>query len=184
MSDAEQIYERVLVLRCRAGDRAAFAELIASYQARLRYYVRQLVRNPDKTEDILQEVWLDVFRGLPHLDHVAAFPAWIYQIARCRALREGRKHTIPQVSLHLETDRIEDQQNETNLAMENAECIHVALLELAEEHREILMLRFLEEMSYEDIAKVMGCPLGTVASRIYHAKRALRSALERKTCHE
>ena len=183
MSDTERLYERVLVLQCRAGNEAAFANLIESYQPRLRYYLRQLLREPDSAEDVLQDVWLDVFRALPRLNNIAAFSAWIYKIARYRALREGRKHTLSQRPLDPE-EVIDEQRDEMNLSAENAEYIHVALQRLAEEHREVLMLRFLEEMSYEDIAKVIGCPLGTVASRIHHAKRALRTELERTTCHE
>jgi RNA polymerase sigma-70 factor (ECF subfamily) len=183
MSDTERLYEHVLVLQCRAGDEAAFADLIKAYQPRLRYYLRQLLREPDSAEDILQEVWLDVFRALPRLNNIAAFSAWIYKIARYRAVRAGRKRMLSRRPMEQE-EVVDHQTAETSLSTENAEYIHVALQSLAEEHREVLMLRFLEEMSYEDIAKVVGCPLGTVASRIHHAKRALRIALERTTCHE
>jgi RNA polymerase sigma-70 factor, ECF subfamily len=183
MADTEQLYERVLVLRCRTGDEAAFAELIERYQPRLRYYLRQLLRKPDESEDILQEVWFDVFRSLSKLENISAFPAWIYKIARCRALREGRKPSLPHPTVDPE-ELIDEQADETNLSAENAEYIHAALQELAEEHREILMLRFLEEMNYENIADVIGCPLGTVASRIHHAKRLMRAILERSSCHE
>ena len=183
MAHTEQLYERVLVLRCRTGDETAFAELIERYQPRLRYYVRQLLRRPDDTEDILQEVWFDAFRSLPKLEDIAAFPAWIYKIARCRALREGRKPGLMRPTVD-PGELIDEHEDETNLAAENAEYIHAALQELAEEHREILMLRFLEEMNYEDIANVIGCPIGTVASRIHHAKRLMRTILERSACHE
>jgi len=183
MNDAEQLHEHVLVLQCRAGDEAAFEKLIAAYQPRLRYYLRQMLREPDIAEDILQEVWLDVFRALPRLQNIAAFSAWIYEIARCRALREGRKQTIIHESL--DTDVVMGgQTDELNLSVENAEYIQAALQRITEEHREVLVLRFLEQMSYEDIAQVTGCPPGTVASRIHHAKRALRAELERTACHE
>ena len=173
MSDTEQLYERMLLLRCRTGDETAFAELIAAYQPRLRYYLRQMLREPESAEDILQEVWLDVFRALPRLQNIAAFPAWIYEIARCRALREGRKQSISPQPLDTEVV-IDEQIDESNLSAENAEYIHAALQRIAADHREVLILRFLEQMSYEEIAKVTGCPPGTVASRIHHAKRALR----------
>jgi RNA polymerase sigma-70 factor (ECF subfamily) len=180
MSDTEQIYERMLVLQCRAGDEAAFAKLIATYQPRLRYYLRQILKEPDSADDILQDVWLDVFRALPRLQNIAAFPAWIYEIARCRALRAGRKPSIAQQPLNSDVV-IDEQIDETNLTAENAEYIHAALQRIAADHREVLVLRFLEQMSYEEIAKVTGCPPGTVASRIHHAKRALRVELERTT---
>jgi RNA polymerase sigma-70 factor (ECF subfamily) len=79
---ADRVYEQVLVLRCKAGDGAAFEELVALYGPRLRYYVRKMLGHAQITEDVLQEVWLDVYRALPRLAQVAAFPAWIYRIVR------------------------------------------------------------------------------------------------------
>src|SRR5947209_7825260 len=88
---ADQLYERVLVLRCQTGDEAAFTELVGCYGPRLRYYLRKMLSNPSATEDALQEVWFDVFRGLPRLADPGAFPAWLYRIARDRAWRTLRK---------------------------------------------------------------------------------------------
>jgi RNA polymerase sigma-70 factor (ECF subfamily) len=98
-------------------------------------------------------------------------------------LREGRKQSLPRQPLDPEV-LIDELGDDTVLSAENAEYIHAALGKLANEHRDVLMLRFLEAMSYEDIASVIGCPLGTVGSRIHHAKRALRAVLEGTTCHE
>src|SRR5688572_5715864 len=109
MSDTEKLYERVLVLQCRAGSEVAFAKLIEIYQPRLRYYVRQLLKEPENTEDILQEVWIDVFRALPRLNNISAFSAWVYKIARYRALRQGRKQSLSQQPLDPE-ELIDDQQ--------------------------------------------------------------------------
>ena len=89
----DRIYERVLVLRCQAGDEAAFAELVARYAPRLRYYLRRLLDG--EPDDVMQEVWLDVFRGLPRLADAGAFPAWLYRVARDRALRSRRGRRSP-----------------------------------------------------------------------------------------
>src|SRR5438105_3226823 len=86
----DRLYERVLVLRCQAGDEDAFAELVERYQPRLRYFLRKMLRPAEATEDALQDVWLAVFRGLARLADVGAFRAWLYRIARDRALRELR----------------------------------------------------------------------------------------------
>ncbi len=179
MSDpADQLYERILVLRCQTGDEAAFAELIASYGPRLRYFLRKLLAEPAAAEDLLQEIWLDVFRGLPRLSDVAAFPAWLYRIARDRAWRTLRKRRLNERSLG--QDDFADE-NEPSFAAEDAERIHAGLDSLPPDQREVLVLRFLEEMTYEDIAQVVGCELGTVRSRIHYAKRALRRALEKES---
>jgi RNA polymerase sigma-70 factor (ECF subfamily) len=177
---ADRLYERVLVLRCQAGDEAAFEELVGSYSSRLRYFLRKMLGEADRAEDVLQEVWLLVLRGLPKLADPGAFPAWLYRIARdrtCRELRERR----PLRPLE-DTDLAEEPGDDIRL--EDAEHIHAALNELAPEHREVLVLRFLESMTYEEIARVTSCPVGTVRSRIHYAKRALRCALERTSGHE
>jgi RNA polymerase sigma-70 factor (ECF subfamily) len=175
---ADRLYERVLVLRCQAGDGAAFAELVGRYQPRLRYYLRKLLADDEAAADALQEVWLDAFRGLPRLADPAALPAWLYRIARDRAFRVLRRRRPPPEPID-EAELADVADNGVDFSAEDAARVHAALDRLAPEHREVLVLRFLEAMSYEDIARVAGCPAGTVRSRIHYAKRALRRALER-----
>jgi RNA polymerase sigma-70 factor, ECF subfamily len=175
---ADQLYERVLVLRCQTEDESAFAELVDRYSPRLTYYLRKMLGDPHGAEDLLQEVWFAVFRGLPRLADPKAFPAWVYRIARDRAWRTLRKRRPNQRTL-IEDDLIEE--NADAFSAEEASAIHAGLDTLAAEHREVLVLRFLEDMSYENIAKVIACQLGTVRSRIHYAKQALRRALEKET---
>jgi len=188
----ELLYERVLVVRCQAGDEAAFEELVERYAPRLRYFVSKLLGSERQgrrslqggqrggrslqAEDCLQEVWLDVFRGLPRLADPQAFRAWIYRIARDRAfghLRKGRRQEQPLG----EIDVPDEAAEEGEFSPEDAARIHAALDDLPPEQREVLVLRFLEEMSYDEIARVTGQPLGTVRSRIHYGKRALKRAL-------
>ncbi|OWK38042.1 RNA polymerase sigma factor [Fimbriiglobus ruber] len=176
--EIERVYERTLILRCQAGDREAFGTLVARYGPRLRYYLRKLLGDPDRAEDALQDVWFGVFRGLPKLADPAAFPAWVYRIARDRAAREFRQPGRPVQSLSLEDVADADDRD---FPSADAEAIHAALDQLAIEYREVLVLRFLEGMSCDTIARVTGCPAGTVRSRLHYAKRALRGVLTRET---
>jgi RNA polymerase sigma-70 factor (ECF subfamily) len=180
-SSADRLSERVVVLRCQAGDDAAFEELVGIYSQRLRYYLRKMLREADRAEDALQDVWLQVLRGLSRLADPGAFPTWLYRIARDRAYGELRKarHNLRPLE---EADLIDEGGGDIRL--DDAERVHIALDELAPEHREVLVLRFLEDMTYENIAQVTGCPVGTVRSRIHYAKRALRCALERRGGHD
>jgi RNA polymerase sigma-70 factor (ECF subfamily) len=180
---ADRIYQAVLVLRCQAGDRAAFEELVALYQARLRYFLQKMVREAHAADDLLQEVWLAVYRDLPRLADPGAFPAWLYQIARRRAFRQLRKRQQPACPLEGVELAAEDGREE-DFSAEEAAWVHEAMDRLAPEHREVLLLRFVEEMSYEDIARVTGCQLGTVRSRLHYAKRTLRRIMERTGRHE
>ncbi|HMC12564.1 MAG TPA: sigma-70 family RNA polymerase sigma factor [Pirellulaceae bacterium] len=185
---AELIYERLLVVRAQAGDEAAFAELVERFSPRLRYFLRKLLgascreRPPwrsDEAEDALQDVWLDVFRNLPRLADPQALVAWLYRIARDRAF--GRLRKARRIEQQFDETLVVDTAaaDEGDFSPEDAAHIHTALDELPPEQREVLVLRFLEDMSYEQIARVIGCQLGTVRSRIHYGKRALRGALEK-----
>jgi RNA polymerase sigma-70 factor (ECF subfamily) len=179
---AERVYRSVLVVRCQAGDRVAFEELVALYQPRLRYFLASMVGDDHAADDLLQEVWFDVYRGVARLADPGAFPAWLYRVARRRALAELRKKRQPLSSL--EGINVADEAEDDDFSAEDAERVHAALGRLAPEHREVLLLRFFEGMAYEDIASVTGCQLGTVRSRIHYAKRALRRVMEGVIHHE
>jgi RNA polymerase sigma-70 factor (ECF subfamily) len=175
---ADQLYERVLVLRCQAGDDAAFAELLERYQPRLRYYLRKMLAGTDTADDVHQDVWFDVFRSVTRLANPGAFRAWLYRIARGRAARVLRRRRPP----HQPIDDVEVAANgtaEEEFTAEDVARVHAALDELPPEHREVVVLRYVEDMSYEEIAQVADLPVGTVRSRLYYAKRALRRTLER-----
>ncbi|MFO0917168.1 MAG: sigma-70 family RNA polymerase sigma factor [Planctomycetaceae bacterium] len=176
---AKKLQESVLVVRCQAGDETAFRQLVESYSPRLRYFLRKLAPDADRIEDLLQDVWLDAFRALPRLIEVAAFPAWIYRIARSHVAAEYRRRGLE--SKLMEQLTVGQMPQETPIpefSPEDAQRIHHALDNLPTMHREVLVLRFLEDLSYDDMAAVLGCPVGTVRSRIYYAKLALRQFLE------
>jgi RNA polymerase sigma-70 factor (ECF subfamily) len=179
----DRLHETVLVLRCQAGDVAAFEEIVARYGPRLNYYLLKLLGRPAAVEDAAQEVWLDVHRALPRLRQPEAFRAWLYRIARDRAARMLR---VPQTHV-----RLTDTENVAAVATEDvaftaddADRIHRALDRLSTEHRDVLVLRFIEDLSYEEISEITGCTLGTVKSRIHYAKRLLRRQLEGLSVHE
>jgi RNA polymerase sigma-70 factor (ECF subfamily) len=174
--DDDRLYERVLVLRCQARDEAAFEEIVARYTPRLRYYLRKMLGSLQTADDALQEVWLDAFRGIPRLTEPSAFAAWIYRLARDRAFRELRRRRsyLPLQDF----DVVDEAPSGDEFSGEDAVQIHQALGVLLPEHREVLLLRFIEGMTYEQIAEVVGCQLGTVRSRLHYAKKALRRVIE------
>jgi RNA polymerase sigma-70 factor (ECF subfamily) len=172
----DRIYDRLLVVRCQAGDVGAFEELVSRYDRRLAYFVRTALGHGHDAEDVMQEVWLDVHRGLPRLADAGALAAWLYRVARDRASRHRRGRGRP--AMPLPEDDIAAEPADEEFTAEDAAAVREALRVLPPEHREVLTLRFLEGMTYDEIARVVDRPLGTVRSRLYHAKRALRRALE------
>src|SRR5262245_1034451 len=161
---AELIYERLLVVRAQTGDDAAFAELVERFSPRLRYFLRKLLSSADDAEDALQDVWLDCLRGLPRLNDPQALLAWLYRMARDRAFARLRKMRRAELPLHEQQLVDPAALDESHFSPDDAARIHSALDRLPPEQREVLMLRFLEDMTYEQIARVVGCQLGTVRS--------------------
>lgn len=174
---AEAIYERLLVVRAQAGDDAAFAELVARYSPKLRYFLRKLLASADGAEDALQDVWLDVLRHLPHLAAPAALRTWLYRIARDRAFARLRRRKLTTQPLDEQT-LVDDSADDIAILPDEAAAVHAALDRLPSEQREVLVLRFLEDLSYDEIARVVGCQLGTVRSRLHYGKQALRKELD------
>jgi RNA polymerase sigma-70 factor (ECF subfamily) len=185
MSDSlRQLRERILVSRCQAGDESAFEELVSAYGPRLRYYLLKQLGSPDAADDVLQEVWLDVYRGIVRLRRPDAFRAWIYRIAKDRAFRALRRSRVHRRLADEAEDPAAPEADDDGFSAEDARRVHAALDRLSPSHRDVLLLRFLEDLPYDDIAQITGCPPGTVKSRIHHAKRLLRQAMEGRNDHE
>jgi RNA polymerase sigma-70 factor (ECF subfamily) len=171
---------RLLVLRCQIGDRASLDALFGHFQPRLRGYVfKMLPRGGPALEDVMQDVWADVLRDLPNLADAGAFAPWLYRIARNRVLRAiCHRRDRRMASIH-ELD-ISGAEADEPFSPADAAAVHRAMDLLPAQQREVLLLRFMEDMGYEDIATVVGCPIGTVRSRIHNGKRSLRAILERQ----
>ncbi len=168
-----------IVHRCRDGERAAFEELFEIYQPRLKYYVRRLDSGGPNIDDILQDIWLTVFRKIHKLKDARVFAVWLYRIARNKVYdgfrRKDRFVRLPEEDEFSVSDGVEPVFDANDV-----ERLHRALNELKPYHREVLTLCFIERMSYQSIAEVVGCNIGTVRSRIFHAKQSLRKEMERQ----
>lgn len=175
----DSFYWKVLVIRCQLGDRAAFEELVAAYQMRLHGLLAKLLGDRSSVDDLAQEVWMDVFRDLPRLSDPAAFAPWFYRIVRNRAFRQLRRRGVTFESLAIE-NLTGENDSPTDFTAEDAEAVHGALDRLGPEHRAVVLLRFVDDLSYEEIATAMGCQVGTVKSRLHNAKRALREILKKE----
>ena len=177
MNASELLIEQLLVLRCQIGDKDAFAELIERYQAPLRYFISRLLEDTQMSEDIFQETWLTVIRRIYTLKKTDAFPTWLYRIARNKVYQQLRgKKKLRELDDNI---AVANDIKDDVFSPEDAVKIHRCLKKLRAEHKEVLMLRFLEQMSYYEIAQVINCSLGTVKSRIYYAKLALKKEMEK-----
>lgn len=177
----EAIQEKLLVLRAQAREMAAFRQLVEKYERRLLYYIHRILGNETDRADVLQEVWMKVFLKIGTLRAPEAFRVWLYKITHDIAVSHLRKTSRHQaVTADEETlDGEANIQNWNELELfDRAEEVHAALEQLSLPHREVLTLRFLEELEISEIANVVDCQSGTVKSRLYYAKAAMRQILE------
>ncbi|MFZ2148597.1 MAG: sigma-70 family RNA polymerase sigma factor [Sedimentisphaerales bacterium] len=177
MNSSDKLIEQVLILRCQIGDKDALAELIERHEAPLRYFISRLSANPETAEDIFQDTWLTVIRRIHSLKKTDAFSIWLYHIARNKVYQQfRRKKKLSELNENIAVPN--DTENDV-FSAEDAAKIHRCLKELLPEYKEVMMLRFLEQMSYEQISQVINCRLGTVKSRIHYAKLALKKEMEK-----
>ena len=175
--------ESILIRRTLAGDEEAFTRLYERYCGPVKYYVRRLCGSAETTDDVLQTVWMKVLRGIRKLRRLDAFRVWLYRIARNEALQQLRRKDS---WVHLnESDAVGELEDEADgpFTVVDAKRLHAALGRLKPPHREVLVLRFMEDLTYEQIAAIVGCAVGTVRSRIHYARRALRRVLK-ESCND
>jgi len=174
--DSEKQLENIII-RCKSGDKEAFEELFELYQPRLKYYIRRLGNSNAEAEDILQDIWVTVFRKIHRLKENQSFPIWLYRIARNKVYGRFRR-SEKFVELPEEKKHPQCSDEDYEFSAEDAERLHKALNKIRPYHREVLTLSFIEQMSYHAIAEVVGCSIGTVRSRIFYAKQSLRKEME------
>jgi len=166
-------------------------ELIVRYQHRLLRYLLYLTGNREQAEDLFQEVWMRVLVRGSQYNGQARFETWLFTIARNLLIDQRRKRTMSSLDELFETGGDDDRPMAFEIAdgeptpfdrfasLEDRERIAAALLELDTLHREVLVLRFHEELSLDEIAKVTRAPLSTVKSRLYRGLAMIKPRLER-----
>ena len=177
MDPLEQALQQTLVVRCQLGDAEALEALFLRHHRALAYFLRRMLDRHD-VDDVQQEVWLTVMRKIRQLRNPEAFVVWLYQIARRRALTwlDARDRAASMDEPHTVAD-VGDAPDAT-FSVEDAERIHRELGRLNPLHREVLLLRFMEDLSYDQIAEITACSPGTVRSRLHYAKVALKRRME------
>jgi RNA polymerase sigma-70 factor (ECF subfamily) len=183
MSDRE--IDRQLVARAQSGDKLAFGLLVEKYQRKLARLLSRFIRDPAEVEDVTQEAFIKAYRALPAFRGDSAFYTWLYRIgintAKNYLMAMGRRAPT---STEIEAEEAEgfeegEQLRDINtpesvlLTNEIAETVNATIEQLPEELRTAIQMREIEGMSYEDIAKAMDCPIGTVRSRIFRAREAI-----------
>lgn len=186
----EREADLLLVERVQSGDREAFGLLVGKYQRKLLRLVMRLVRDPAEAEDVAQEAFIKAYRALPNFRGDSAFYTWLYRIgvntAKNWLMANGRRMPVMSEIVDDETEGIEEsvllRDDETPdrvlMSRQIGETVNAAMEALPEDLRTAIGLREIEGLSYEEIAQVMDCPIGTVRSRIFRAREAIAARLK------
>lgn len=168
-----RIFDELLLVSARRGDRRAAERLAVRWQPRLLRTARRLLGNEEEARDAVQEAWIAICRGWLSLKDPARFPPWAFTILRRKCADRIRSNQRGRAQHALEGDA-----QQVPGAPEDAAAIRQALGHLGPEHRLAIVLFLGEGLTLAEIADVTGVPVGTVKSRIFHARRQMRAALE------
>mgnify|MGYP001560295759 FL=1 len=186
---SERDIDQQLVERAQQGDKRAFELLVSKYQRKLGRLLSRFIRDADEVEDVTQEAFVKAYRALPTFRGDSAFYTWLYRIgintAKNFLASAGRRvptstnYDAEEAQAFDDGDQLRDFNTPENLLMSKqiAQTVNQSMDRLPEELRSAIMLREIEGMSYEDIAKMMDCPIGTVRSRIFRAREAIAEQL-------
>ena len=185
----EREVDQQLVVRAQHGDQQAFGLLVSKYQRKLARLLSRLIRDPAEVEDVAQETFIKAYRALGNFRGDSAFYTWLYRIgintAKNYLVSQGRRAPTRTGIDSEEAENFEGgellRDNNTPerilLSKQIGETVNSAMEALPDELRTAITLREIEGMSYEDIAKMMDCPIGTVRSRIFRAREAVAEKL-------
>ncbi len=186
---ADREIDQQLVERAQRGEKQAFDLLVAKYQRKLGRLLARFIRDPAEVEDVAQEAFIKAYRALPSFRGDSAFYTWLYRIgintAKNYLVAMGRRApTVTEFDADEaegfeDGDHLRDINTPESLLMskEIAGTVNQAMEELPEDLRTAITLREIEGLSYEEIAAIMSCPIGTVRSRIFRAREAIAARL-------
>jgi RNA polymerase sigma-70 factor, ECF subfamily len=186
---ADREVDQQLVERAQRGDKRAFDLLVAKYQRKLGRLLSRFIRDPAEVEDVAQEAFIKAYRALPSFRGDSAFYTWLYRIgintAKNYLVALGRRAPTVTEFDSDEAESFEDgeQLRDINtpesmlMSKEIGSTVNAAMEDLPEDLRTAIALREIEGLSYEEIASIMNCPIGTVRSRIFRAREAIAARL-------
>ncbi|MFN3886382.1 MAG: RNA polymerase sigma factor RpoE [Aquabacterium sp.] len=186
--------DAALVQRVQRGDQRAFEMLVVKYQRRIERLIARMVRDTDLVEDIAQETFIRAYRALPNFRGESAFYTWLYRIAVNTAKKALIGLQRDPVMTESALASLDDEEEGGGSRVENelsdgetpesvmasrqvAETVNAAIEALSDDLRQAIVLREIEGLSYDDIAELMNCPIGTVRSRIFRAREAIAQRL-------
>jgi RNA polymerase sigma-70 factor, ECF subfamily len=172
--------DEVLIARIAGGDRLAMQVLFARHHVRVYRFVLRLVRNEATAEDLISDVFLDVWRQAGKFEGRSAVSTWLLSIARFKALSALRRRPVEELDEET-AEQIEDQTDDPETALakkDKGAILQKCLTALSAEHREVIDLVYYHEKSVEEVAGIVGIPEATVKTRMFYARKKLSELLK------
>ncbi len=179
-SDAEA-YGELLVLRAQGGDQRAMSALVEQWQPQLLRHAWRLTGDREAAGDAVQEAWLAIVRRIRRLDDPACFRRWAYRIVGNKCADWVRHRVRSRRDMRPLDQEPAGHPPPGSQPRDEIEALRMALAHLPTQHRTILSLFYLDDMSIREIAQSLSLPAGTVKSRLFHARKQLKQVLERST---
>lgn len=177
---ADNLSDSYLAEQSLQGDKHCFRQLYKRYHQRVRSTLYQLC-GPSSLDDLVQEVFLRAWKGLPHLRQTAQFSTWIYRITWNVACDRRRQYAQERTfNTKLETENSKQVPAPDLMQLHYQDLVRRSLEQLSLEHRAVIVLHDLEEVPQKEVAEILGIPVGTVKSRLFHARAAMRQFLQKQ----
>jgi len=178
-----QLADNQLVEVIRTKDEELFAELIRRYQQKLFYYVNRLINHPDEAEDVVQNVFIKVYQNLNGYDSRLKFSSWIYRIAHNEAVNWLRQNTKFIKESIEQNEYLENTLSDNHNLIESLdlkadlEKVGLAIQKMPKKYKEVMLLKFIEEKTYEEISDILRKPVNTIGVLINRARKILRNQI-------
>jgi RNA polymerase sigma-70 factor (ECF subfamily) len=187
-NDSANTTDRDLVIRCQQGDCNSFRQLYRIYQQRVRSTLYQLCGDR-ALDDLVQEVFIRAWKGLPNLREIDRFSTWLYRISWNVAIdrrrqfakqKEEARASSEQLTLQEEQNSLDYHSTPELMRLHYQDLVRRGLQNLSLEHRVVLVLHDLEDLSQKEVANILNIPVGTVKSRLFHARSAIKKFLQQQ----
>lgn len=174
--------ERLWIQQVLAGDKQAYANIINKYKNQLYATILRMTKNPQDAQDLVQDAFIKVYRNLEKYDGSGPFAGWLYRIAINHCMDEFRKKRYSTVQVEIDESKVVNREHPevVFLKKEKSRQLERLITTLPEDERLTILLRYVNEMSYEEIGEVMDMPLSTVRNKLHRAKKKMRETVKRE----
>ena len=174
--------EQLWIQQVLAGDKQAYAHIINKYKNQLYATILRMTKHPQDAQDLVQDAFIKVYRNLDKYDASGSFSSWLYRVAINHCMDEFRKKSHSTVQVEIDETKVVNREHPevVFLKKEKSRQLERLISTLPEDERLIILLRYINEISYEEIGEMMDVPLSTVRNKLHRAKKKMRETVKRE----